>query len=168
MRRAHFTHSVLAIAALCANCSTAREPSVRAVQIVGASELIRVDEAALDFIARLDEVGRVSSIHALDIRVVDASPDMFENVGRLIRFRVVNERGEERQLATRVEGVTGRYGGSGNPLRYSVSLRLRLGRIERAVPVALLDRSSLPYRLVVGRDWLGDDLVVDARRTFAD
>lgn len=168
MRRPQVTIFVLAIAALCANCSAARAPRVRAVRIVGVTELIRVDEAALDFVARLDEEGRICSIHALDIRVVDALPDMFENVGRLIRFRLVNERGEERQLATRVEGITGGRSDSDNNLRYNVSLRLRLGGIERLVPVTLLDRSSKPYRLVLGRDWIGDDLVVDARRTFGE
>ena len=163
-----FTVSMFAVAALCGGCSVSREPRVDAVTIVGRTELIRVDAASLDFVARLDEEGRTTSIHALDIRVADAAPDRLDNVGRLIRFRLVNARGEERWLTKRVAGVTDGRGDSGAEVRYRVPLRLRLVEIDREVLVALHDRSALPYCLVVGRDWIGDDLVVDARRKFDD
>ena len=56
----------------------------------------------------------------------------------------------------------------GTELRPRVLLRLRLLGVEKRVPVALRDRSHMEYRLLVGRDFLADDFVVDVSRANGD
>ena len=139
-----------------------------APRVLGATEVIRVGEAGLDFRAVVDTGAYRSSIHALDVRIEDRAPRMRDNVGKSVSFRVVNEAGEARRIVARVADVEPVRTSHGAEWRYVVPLRLGWRDVEKVVQVSLRDRSAMTYKLLVGRDWIRGDFVVDVRRNAVD
>jgi len=45
--------------------------------------------------------------------------------------------------------------------RYQIPLTLRWHGIDKLIRVNLRDRSAMTYKLLIGRDWLMGDFVVD-------
>ena len=47
-------------------------------------------------------------------------------------------------------------------------LRLRWGGTEKELQINLRDRSPMSFKLLIGRDWIGDDFLVDVDRNPRD
>jgi len=137
-------------------CAAASPP---AAPVLGASETIHVVEAGLDFRAVIDTGAWRSSIHALDLRIEDPAPRMEDNLGKLVRFRVANERGQVRRVRAVISDLVPVRTSHGTEWRYVVPLRLRWGGREREVQVNLRDRTPMSFKLLVGRDWIAGFLV---------
>lgn len=126
-------------------------------RIIGATETIRVLPAQIEFRARIDTGAQTSSIHAQDI---DIDP-VGDPRGKPIRFTLVNRQGQ----ATRVEAHVARRitvrTSEGSERRYAVPLTLTWRDSSKTVLVTLNDRTQMRYRLLLGRNWLRGDYVVD-------
>ena len=70
-------------------------------QVVGATEVVLIEEANLSFKARVDTGAKTSSIHAENIKI-DLSGDPR---GKSISFYLVTKEGLSRKIETRVSSV---------------------------------------------------------------
>ena len=129
--------------------------------IVGATERIHVKEVALDFDARIDTGARTTSIHATEVVCDDPSPDKKANIGKAISFLVTNGRGEQRRVETKITAVTEVRNAQGVETRYAVPMTLYWQGNTKYINVNLRDRSAMTYKLLIGRDWLAGNCVVN-------
>lgn len=144
-----------------AACVFAPGYHVRTAQVMGATEVVRVEQAGLDFVARIDSGAGSTSIHALDVQIEDPEPAMRDNVGKRVRVLVENERGRARWLESVIAEVTYVRNVHQTDARYTVPLDLVWNGTEKRVHVNLRDRTPMSYKLLIGRDWLDDDFLVD-------
>jgi len=144
-----------------AACAGAPANLFRTAQVMGATEVVHVEEAGLDFVARVDSGASSTSIHAVDVQIEDPEPAMRDNVGKRVRVLVENERGRARWLESTIADVTYIRNVHQTDARYIVPLNLVWNGTEKVVHVNLRDRTPMSYKLLIGRDWLHDDFLVD-------
>ena len=128
--------------------------------IVGAVEWAKIQPAGLWIESRIDTGADTTSIHAENIQLV-------ENDGkRYVRFVLIdavtgNAHQQELRLRRRVlikqsSGVDER--------RYVVRMWVMLGQIRSKIDVNLSDRTDFEYPLLIGRNFLMDNMIVDVSR----
>ena len=133
-------------------------------QIVGATEVIFIEDANLRFKARVDTGAKTSSIHAERIEV-DLSGDPR---GKSISFYVVTKEGRARKIESRVSSVVKVKTSEQSEHRYVVPLIMKWNDSKKTVLVTLNDRSGMKYRLLLGRNWLRGDFIVDVEKNNED
>lgn len=133
-------------------------------QIVGATEVIFIENANLRFKARVDTGAKTSSIHAERIEV-DLSGDPR---GKSISFYVVTKEGRSRKIESRVSSVVKVKTSEQSEHRFVVPLIMNWNGSRKTVLVTLNDRSSMEYRLLLGRNWLRGDFIVDVDKNNED
>lgn len=129
--------------------------------IAGYVESVRVYPGGLELAGKLDTGAEHSSLDAEKLH-------RFERDGvQWVRFSVVSGKGRtidfERKLL-RVARIRRHDGGV--QVRDVVRLGLCIGSVYKEVEVNLVDRSGFSYQLLVGRSFLGGNLLVDAGRTY--
>ena len=119
--------------------------------IVGPTEQIEIAEASLAYHARVDTGARTTSIHAESIRLVGDEVDfeLATNDGRRIPMRLP---------VAKIRNVRNAQG-----VEERIFVELTLAHDGRAKPVLvnLRDRSHMTYPMLLGRNWLQDDYIVD-------
>ena len=133
-------------------------------QIVGATEVVLIEEANLYFKARVDTGAKTSSIHAENIEV-DSSGDPR---GKPISFRLITKEGQSRKIETRVTSVVTVKTSELSEHRYVVPLLMKWNDSKKTVLVSLNDRKNMEYRLLLGRNWLHGDFIVDVDKNNED
>lgn len=133
-------------------------------QTVGATEVIFIEDANLSLKARVDTGAKTSSIHAERIEV-DSSSDPR---GKPISFYVVTRDGESRKIESRVSSVVKVRTSEKSEYRYVVPLVMKWNNSKKTVLVTLNDRSNMEYRLLLGRNWLQGDFIVDVDKNNED
>ena len=126
-------------------------------QIVGDTEVVFVEEANLSFKARVDTGAKTSSIHAENIEL-DLSGDPR---GKPISFDLVTKEGLSRKIKTHVSSVIKVRTSEMEENRYVVPLLIKWHDSKKTVLVTLNDRTKMKYRLLLGRNWLHGDFIVD-------
>lgn len=115
----------------------------------------------LEVRAKLDTGARTSSLNAVD-------PVFFSRDGtRWVRFAVTSHAGRSAMLEqpiVRTSKIKRHFGRRQS--RPVVRLDICVGHIHKEVEVNLVDRSGLNYQLLIGRNFLSGDIVVDAGRTY--
>ena len=133
-------------------------------RIVGATELVTVQEAGLPFLGRMDTGAATTSIHAVDIKVAGELPAGADCIGQPVTFTVRNEQGETCRLTARVAKTETIRTSEGRAERLFVYLTVDWQGDAKRVLVNLNDRSEMKYRLLLGRNWLESDFLVDVAR----
>ena len=133
-------------------------------QIVGDTEVVFVEEANLSFKARVDTGAKTSSIHAENIEL-DLSGDPR---GKPISFDLVTKEGLSRKIKTRVSSVIKVRTSEMAEHRYVVPLLMKWNDSSKTVLVTLNDRRKMKYRLLLGRNWLHGDFIVDVDKNDED
>jgi len=128
---------------------------------VGATEIIHVVEADMDFVTRIDTGARTTSVHALDIKIEDPAPKKKDNIGKKIALTLINGKGEKKRLQTTIVDALQVRNAQGVEVRYMIPLTLRWQGIDKTINVNLRNRSAMTYKLLIGRDWLSKDFIVD-------
>ena len=118
-------------------------------------ETVLIEESGLLFDARLDTGAVVSSINAHDIEVIGGSgrPSR-QDVGRQVRFVLVNGRNERREVVTEIAQVRGIRMADCREVRYHVYLSVRFRGRSQRILANLNDRSRSGEKLLLGRNWL--------------
>lgn len=129
--------------------------------IIGETAWIQVAQLPFPFLARIDTGARTTSIHATDIQISDASTVAHENIGKTISFKTVNRDGTFQTLTTDIVQVSTIRNSQGIEQRYVIELRLSYQDKQKKVLVNLRDRSQMKYKLLIGRNWLAGDFLVD-------
>lgn len=132
-----------------------------AKQIIGATARIHHQESGLEFRARVDTGARRCSIHFDELVVEDESREMADNVGKPIRFKLKNRQDEARWVESRVDDCVMVKSSDNTEWRYLVPLTLSWNGLTKRVMVTLNDRAHMQYRLLLGRNFLGSDFLVD-------
>jgi len=124
--------------------------------VLGPVTAVRIVEADIAFVGRVDTGAEASSIHATELQLIagdDGEPRL--------RFDIENEAGERVILDRPIADVVEVRSAGGSEPRYRVLLTLAIGEVETRVLVTLRDRSAMTHKLLVGRDVLAGRFVVD-------
>lgn len=134
-----------------------------AKEVVGWVENVKVYPGGVTVKAKVDTGAKTSS---LDCECITPFTKDGED---WLSFTVKNHKGEIIRLekpVTRVARIKRHF--SETQVRYVVELGLCLGSVYREEEVTLVDRSGFNYALLVGRNFLGEDFVVDPAVTFSN
>lgn len=134
--------------------------------VLGETAVITEVSSGVEFTARVDTGAAVSSIHVEpeDMVIEDESPKPNENIAKRVLLKLENHEGEEAWVETRIEDYVEVRNAERAEHRYRVKLPLQCGEVQKYAVVNLNDRSRMTYRLLLGRDFLRDDFVVDVAR----
>jgi hypothetical protein len=127
--------------------------------IVGEVEFFNVQPGDLRLEARIDTGATTSSLHATDIEVFERDGD------RWVRFKAGPHNGEKVQLELPwVRRVKIKEQGYEYDVRPVVLVEVALNGHRRQIEVTLNDRSNYQYELLIGRNFLRDNCIVDVSR----
>lgn len=129
--------------------------------IIGETAWIRVGGVSFPYLARIDTGARVTSIHATDVNITGGSEEPEKNIGRKITFTSVNREGKSQQLTGIIKRISSVRNSQGIEQRYVIELALSWKNVNKTVEVNLRDRSRMNYKLLIGRNWLSGDFLVD-------
>ncbi|MDD9194363.1 RimK/LysX family protein [Aliivibrio sp. S3MY1] len=135
--------------------------------IVGQIETIHVKELGSNYEARIDTGAATTSIHATNIEIIgknDESEDMRDHLGDTVKFTTYNEVGEASEHTGRIIKVSKIRNAQGVERRYAVQMHLEFDGKDKKIAVNLRDRSKLDYKLLIGRNWLAGDYLVDVEK----
>jgi hypothetical protein len=139
----------------------AAEPEKPRVRLIGATTLVTEVTTGLPLPARVDTGATSCSIHCETFEIKDAHPDPKENIGKLVRFLLKSKDGEDLWVESKiVDHVTIRTAERDDE-RYKVRLKLRWEDVEKKVVATLNDRQKMKYPMLLGRNFLRDDFLVN-------
>ncbi len=136
-----------------------RESSAK--RVLGPVVAVSEAETAMRFLARVDTGARTCSLHTSEKKVIEGGEFMEDNVGKTVRFRVENRQGESQWLERRIAEVRLITTSEGEETRYLVPMAFTCAGVDREVLVSLNDRSRMSYSMLLGRNFLAGDFVVD-------
>lgn len=135
--------------------------SDESVRTIGPVARVEESETGLQFQARVDTGASRCSLHVEEWKIENERPDMEANVGRTIHFRLLNRRGQSQWLTRTIAEVALFRTSEEEETRYLVPLSLSHQGVERKVLVSLNDRSHMSYAMLLGRNYLAGEFVVD-------
>lgn len=128
---------------------------------IGETAWIGVEGVPFSYLARIDTGANVTSIHALDVKITDENSVPQKNVGKAIIFQTMNRDGKTQRLTGVITRVSTVKNSQGTEQRYIIELPLSWKHVKKKVEVNLRDRSKMTYKLLIGRNWLSNDFLVD-------
>jgi hypothetical protein len=137
--------------------------------IIGATATITEAGSGLEFSARIDTGAKTCSLHVEQMEIEDESPQRLLNIGKTIRFLIKGRSGKTKWLesqitaAVRVKSSTLKNGQFDQ--RYKVRLPLQWKSVRKEVLVTLNDRTEMTYPMLIGRNFLRGDFLVDVAMT---
>ena len=134
-------------------------------RVLGPVATVGEGETEMQFLARVDTGATTCSLHAAEKKVIDGAEYMEENLGKAVRFRVENRHGETHWLERTIVEVRKIRTSEGEEARYLVPMTLKCNSVEREVLVSLNDRSQMSYTMLLGRNFLAGEFVVDVTGT---
>ena len=131
------------------------------VRLIGATAIVTEVSTGLPLPARVDTGATSCSIHCEAMEIEDADPDPKVNIGKPVRFLIKHQDGEAKWVESKiVDHVTVRTS-EREDNRYKVPIKLRWEDVEKKVLVTLNDRQNMKYPLLLGRNFLRDDFLVN-------
>jgi hypothetical protein len=150
---------------------TAQAVSIRSnnpKHVIGATATIKEVSTGLSFPARIDTGAQSCSLHVEKIQVADESPIRPQNIGKKIRFLVQGSSGKsawiETTIAAAVRVKSAALGTGEVDRRYKVRLTLQWKDFRKEVLVTLNDRTDMEFPLLIGRNYLRGDFLVDVEK----
>ena len=132
-----------------------RRPAVeQPKRVIGQTVQVEIPEAGLDFLGRVDTGAASTSVHAESVHVE----------GGKVRFDLINRAGERVTLRKPVAKTHLVRNAERSEERVYVELTLSHDGVSKRVLANLNDRAGLTYALLLGRNWLENDFVVDVSR----
>ncbi len=118
-------------------------------------------QSGLLFRARVDTGAKSCSLHVKEMVIEDEEEKWGDNKGKVVRFKVKNRSDETHWLEGRIAGYVIIKTSDSRVRRYKVPLILRWKGIEKKVLVTLNNRNGMEYPLLLGRNFLRGDFLVD-------
>lgn len=100
-------------------------------------------------------------MHCDAFEIQQASNDPKENIGKPIRFRTKGVDGKTKWLRAKVADFVVVKTAEHDEERYTVRLRLRCEDVVKEVLVTLNNREKMTYPMLLGRNFLRDDFLVN-------
>ncbi|MCI0331707.1 MAG: RimK/LysX family protein [Planctomycetes bacterium] len=136
--------------------------------IIGATATITETESGLSFPARIDTGAQSCSLHVEKIEIKGESNSRVRNVGKRARILLKDAKGKTEWIeatiakAVRVKSSSLKSGEYDH--RYKVRLTLRWKDFRKQVLVTLNDRTDMEFPLLIGRNFLRGDFLVDVAK----
>lgn len=141
--------------------ATAKMPK----RVIGATGMLTETSSGLSFPARIDTGAETCSLHVEKIEIQDKTARRTKNVGKSVRFMLKGSDGKsewvEGIVADAVRVKSSSLKGGEVDHRYKVRLTLQWKDVRKEVLVTLNDRTSMEYPLLIGRNFLEGDFLVD-------
>lgn len=137
----------------------------RQKHVIGATATLTESSSGLSFPARVDTGAETCSLHVEKLEIQEKTARRVRNVGKTLRFLLKGSDGKTKWVegivadAVRVKSSSLRNGEFDH--RYKVRLTLQWKDVRKEVLVTLNDRTSMDYPLLVGRNFLDGDFLVD-------
>lgn len=152
-------------AVLAVNASGKVSPPKKVKHVIGSTASVTESDSGFTFPARVDTGAETCSLHVEKIVIEDKTARRLHNVGKPIRILVKDESGKSHWIETVVADAV-RVKSSSLPEgefdhRYKVRLTLEWQGIRKEVLVTLNDRTDMEYPLLIGRNFLRGDFLVD-------
>lgn len=136
-------------------------PAVMAKQVVGWVENVVVSPGGLEYKAKLDTGAKTTSLHC------KLCGTYIQDGEEWVRIEMTDEHGKtvklDRQILRWVN-IKRHFGDVQQ--RPVISLGICLAGIYKETEVNLIDRQGLNYQLLIGRQFLQDDFLIDAGSEF--
>ena len=132
-----------------------------AKEVVGWVERVQLYPGGINVRAKMDSGAKTSSLHCECITPVERDGEDW------VSFTVRNVEGEVIRLekpVLRVAKIKRHFGESQE--RYVIRLGICLGSVYREEEVTLVDRSGFNYPMLIGRNFLKGDFLIDPDQTF--
>ena len=132
---------------------------------IGATATLTELNSGFAFPARIDTGAETCSLHVEKIDIQDKTARRTKNVGKSVRFLLKAGDGKTQWVegivadAVRVKSSSLKSGEVDH--RYKVRLTLQWKDVRKEVLVALNDRTSMEYPLLIGRNFLQNDFLID-------
>ena len=123
-------------------------------------EPVHVKESNVLWTAAVSDTMEYCVINANSVAVMNASFPKEKNITRQISFKVKNKDGEGRTINSTVAGVANWNGTKHYVVQLEVGMNFQTHKVYRKVDCILADLEEAPYKLYVGKNWLGDDMEV--------
>jgi hypothetical protein len=137
--------------------------------IIGATATLTEASSGLSFAARIDTGAKTCSLHVEQMEIDDESPQRLGNIGKEIRFLIKGDDGKtawlEGTIAAAVRVRSSALKNGEFDQRYKVKLPLQWKDVRKEVLVTLTDRTDMVYPLLIGRNFLRGDFLVDVSKT---
>ena len=136
-----------------------------AKRTIGATATLTEVNSGFAFPARIDTGAETCSLHVEKIEIQDKTARRTKNVGKSVRFLLKGSDGKTQWVegivadAVRVKSSSLKSGEVDH--RYKVRLTLQWKDVRKEVLVTLNDRTSMEYPLLIGRNFLESDFLVD-------
>ena len=138
------------------------QDSLNDKRLIGAIALIRESDSGFEFRARVDTGAKSCSLHMEEWEIPDEQEDMRKNIGKPIRFRVIGPDPEQEcWIDAKIYATVIIKNSQKKERRYKVWLNLEHGGIKKRVSVTLNDRSGMKFPMLIGRNFLRGDFLVD-------
>jgi hypothetical protein len=133
--------------------------------IIGATAIVKEAGTGIPFRARIDTGAKSCSLHVEKIEIIDEEKSRLRNIGKTVRFLVKGENGKtewiESKIAAAVRIKSSVFKNGEFDRRYKVRLTLQWKEFRKEVLVTLNDRTEMAYPLLIGRNFLRGDFLVD-------
>jgi|GEM_PF-1023835 len=129
-------------------------------QQVASTEPMHVKESNVLWKAAISDTLKLCVINASSVAVMNASFPMEKNVTRQVSFRVTNDAGEGRMVNAVVTGIATWNGKKCYTAQLEIGNNFQTHMVYRKVDCILADLTENPHKLLVGKNWLGDDIEV--------
>jgi len=144
--------------------------------VIGATATLLEKQSELKFRARVDSGAKSCSLHFEEIKIEGGSKKeniterMTENIGKVIHFKVKNGDGKTHILTSKIAGyvIIKTSNKKEGKRRYKVPLTFLWKNMEKEVLVTLNNRGHLDYPLLLGRNFLRGDFLVDVEMNSDD
>jgi hypothetical protein len=143
------------------NHQAAEEIAEPSIHRIGATTTVTEVSSGLPFPARVDTGARICAIHYEELQIEDPAEEPKDNVGKRVRILLKNSDGEQEWVSTKIVDYVTVRTTTDDDERYKVQLRLRWQDLEKRVAVTLSDRERMKYPLLLGRNFLRGDFLVD-------
>lgn len=131
-------------------------------QIYSWKEYVRVYPSGMQFKAKLDSGAKTSSLHATEIEEFERDDEEW------IRFVIENHDDEKATLERKiVRFVRIKEHDGSTQRRPVVKMGICLGKLYKEVEVNLVDRSHFNTRMLIGRTYMENDVLIDPATTYS-
>ena len=135
--------------------SRKREPLV-----IGWNEVVALPDWDIPSMrAKIDTGARTSALHVRNVKEIEGGAVQFDVVLEKRPHRVAKSLSATIYRRTYVRSSTGT-----KELRYIVKTKLTLGNVEKDIQISLASRDSMVFRMLLGRQALKKDFLVDVSR----
>ncbi len=129
--------------------------------MIGATATLLEKQSELLFRARVDSGAKSCSLHIEKMEIEGEAEKMVDNIGKVIRFQVKNGEKKTHWLESKIAGYVIIKTSDHKERRYKVPLTFRWKSMEKKVLVTLNNRNHMEYPLLLGRNFLRGDFLVD-------